>query len=368
MSLENLNARSAERHTPESGSLSVDEALLCPTCDQPVSPEKFEQIQVRVEGEERARAAKIERTLQTRFVGEMAKVEAAKKAEVEKARREAAKAAEAQVKAALASHEKIVNQRLQAQRATLEKAKSAAVSAEKEKYFREKVKLEEQLQEMQRRLQKKTPNELGDEAELDLFEELKREFPNDQIERIKKGKEGGDIILRVIHNGQLCGSILLESKNTRRFMTNYTTKLRNDQVKEGCDHAILSTLAFPAGARQIALRNGALICHPGRVVVLVHLLRRQILQAFSSRLNSAARQEKSAALYEFVVSDKAAELWDQFSTLTEGMRELDQTEIERHRRVWAKRADLITSLVGLHDRLSETVTRIIGATESEAPS
>jgi hypothetical protein len=149
-------------------------------------------------------------------------------------------------------------------------------------------------------------------------------------------------------------------------MTNYTAKLRNDQVKEGCDHAILSTWAFPAGARQIALHNGALICHPGRVVVLVHLLRRQILQAFSSRLSSAARQEKSAALYEFVVSDTAAELWDQFSKLTEGMRELDQTEIERHRRVWAKRADLITSLVGLHDRLSDTVSKIIGATGSRA--
>jgi hypothetical protein len=96
----------------------------------------------------------------------------------------------------LANQEKIINQRLQAQRTTLEKAKVAAVNSEKEKYYREKVKLEEQLEEMQRRLQKKTPNELGDEGELDLFEELKREFPNDQVERIKKGKQGGDIIHR----------------------------------------------------------------------------------------------------------------------------------------------------------------------------
>jgi uncharacterized protein with PIN domain len=62
MSIENLNARSAERHTHGSGNLNVDEALLCPTCNQPVSKEQFEQIQVRIEGEERTRAAKIERT------------------------------------------------------------------------------------------------------------------------------------------------------------------------------------------------------------------------------------------------------------------------------------------------------------------
>jgi uncharacterized protein with PIN domain len=80
MTIESIKARSAE-HTHESGSISVDEAL-CPTCDQPISQEKFEEIQVRIEGEERTRAAKIERTLQARFAGEMAKVEATKKAEV----------------------------------------------------------------------------------------------------------------------------------------------------------------------------------------------------------------------------------------------------------------------------------------------
>jgi hypothetical protein len=69
---------------------------------------------------------------------------------------------------------------LQAQRTTLEKSKSTAVKAEREKYFREKLRLEEQLQEMQRRLQKKTANELGDEGELDVYEELRRAFSNDR--------------------------------------------------------------------------------------------------------------------------------------------------------------------------------------------
>ena len=89
MTIKNIAARSAE-HPHESGSISADEALLCPTCFQPITQEQFEQIQVRIEGEERARAAKIERTLHARFAGEMAKVEATKKAEVEKARKDAA--------------------------------------------------------------------------------------------------------------------------------------------------------------------------------------------------------------------------------------------------------------------------------------
>jgi hypothetical protein len=340
--LENADDRPTGRHAHRH-SIPIDEPTeKCPWCGQKVDRSEYTRIKKEIE-------ARFERQV---------------KIEAERARVEATKAAEAQVKALLANQEKVINQRLQAQRATFDKAKSAAVSAEKEKYFREKVKLEGQLQEMQRRLQKKTANELGDEGERDLFEELKLEFPNDQIERVKKGKEGGDIIHRVVHNGQICGSVLLESKNTSRVMNSYTTKLKNDQARTGCEHGILSTLAFPAGASQLALRNGILLCHPGRVVVLVHLLRRQIIQAFGSRLSNAARQEKSAALYEFVTSPTAAELWDRFSKLTEGMRELDQAEIERHRRVWAKRADLIASLIGLHDRLSETVTKIIGVEAS----
>jgi len=30
------------------------------------------------------------------------------------------------------------------------------------------------------------------------FTGIKREFPNDQVERVKKGKEGGDIIHKIV--------------------------------------------------------------------------------------------------------------------------------------------------------------------------
>ena len=46
-----------------------------------------------------------------------------------------------------------------------EKKLTEAVNSERAKHFGEKLKMEEQLQQMQRRLQKKTANELGDEGE-----------------------------------------------------------------------------------------------------------------------------------------------------------------------------------------------------------
>lgn len=203
--------------------------------------------------------------------------------------------------------------------------------------------------------------------------ELNREFNNqklfkDQIERIKKGKEGGDIIHRVIHNAQICGSILLESKNTTRFMSTYISKLRNDQTRENADHAVLVTSAFPAtvAGRHLLLRDGVLIVSPRLVIPVEHLLRKQILNAHGLRLRKEGRREQRDALYEFVVSDAAAELWGQFATLTAGLRELDQAEMERHRRVWTMRAGLIDSLVGLRDRVSEKVQDIISLDRSTA--
>lgn len=208
MSLEPLNARSGERHTHESGSIS--EALLCPTCEQPVSPELHRIIQ----GKERARAAEIERGLQARFASGMAKIEATKKAEVESARKNAAaqiekakreaatreaairqqaaktakaafapKLAEAeqQIKALKADQRAAIDQRLREQREALDKARVEAVNAEKATAYSERMRLDAKLQELTRQLQKKTANEVADLAEVDLYKMLKSEFAVDNI-------------------------------------------------------------------------------------------------------------------------------------------------------------------------------------------
>src|SRR5580700_5374858 len=100
-----------------------------PYCGQSISRQEFRKIQARIEGEERARIAKVEQSLKERFVREKALAEAKATAVIEKAKKDAAKAAEAQIKAVRASQEEAITQRLAAQRATLEKKGSEAVAA-----------------------------------------------------------------------------------------------------------------------------------------------------------------------------------------------------------------------------------------------
>jgi hypothetical protein len=354
--LENVNDSPTGQHT-HAPSLATGEATeRCPWCGQPIERSEYTRITKEIEARERARLEKAEKALSDHF-------ERQAKSQAEKARRDAAKAAEEQIKTLKANQEKIINQRLQAQRATFDKSKSDAVNAEKEKYFREKVKLEEKLQEMQRRLQKKSINELGDEGELDLFEQLKHAFPNDQIERIKKGRQGGDILHQIVgQKGQICGKILYEVKNTSRFMTKYLTDLRANQLREAADHGVLSTLAFPTGAQQVAVRENLVIVHPARAVAVATLLRRQVVEVHALRLGREGREQKAQALYGFLISSRARELWDGIAKAAEDFRALDQTEKSAHEKVWGRRADLIRAMQSSTGELASAVDRIVSGT------
>jgi hypothetical protein len=98
----------------------------CPYCGQPISRKEFREIQARIEGEERARIADVEKALKDRFAAEKAKAEAEKAAEIEKAKRQAARVAEQQIRALKASQEVAVSQRVAAQREASEKKMAEA--------------------------------------------------------------------------------------------------------------------------------------------------------------------------------------------------------------------------------------------------
>ena len=71
---------------------------------------------------------------------------------------------------------------------SLEQDKATAVNAEKAERFADNLKFSETVQELRRKLENKTAEDLGEGAEIDLFEALKMEFEGDRITRINKGE------------------------------------------------------------------------------------------------------------------------------------------------------------------------------------
>lgn len=369
------------------------------------SHEKFEEIHARIRAKERERAAAVERGLREQLGREKVQIEAKAKAEVEKAGREAAAtvakaraeaaakeaaireevmkaaqtalapriaeadraklAAEQQLQSVKASHEAVLTQRLQEQRSALEQAKTEAVNAERSKAFNEKLKVEEKLQEVQRKLQQKTADELGEGAEVDLFEALKAEFPGDQISRVNKGTPGADIIQDVVHDGIICGRIIYDSKNRHRWRNEYVSKLREDQLAAKADHAVLSSPVFPGRARYLHIQDGVIVINPTRTTTLVEILRKHLVQSHGLRQSNKAREEKTARLYEFITSDRCGQLLDQIDTLTDDLLELDVKEKKAHDLTWRRRGELVKAAQRAHGNFTGEIERIIGTAAAD---
>lgn len=377
----------------------------CPWCDQAIPHEKFDEIHARIEAKERERLVEVERRLKEQVAREKQLVEAKAKVEVEtvqknaaaaieKAKQEATrkevaareearkvveaamahklaeveqgkKAIEQQLRTMKAAQEAQLNQRLKEQREALEKSGTEAVNAERSKAFKEKLKVEEKLQELQRQLQRKTAEELGEGAEVDLFEALKGEFPHDKITRVGKGAAGADIIHNVVHSNKVCGCIVYDSKNRNAWRNEYVTKLRQDQLAAKADHSILSTAVFPAGARQLHVQDAVILVNPARAVVLAQVLRKHILQTHALRLSNEARDQKTTQLYEFMTSDRCSQLLDQIDTVSDDMLALEVKEKTAHDTTWKRRGELIRSVQRAHGDLSAEVERIIGTSDPD---
>ncbi len=352
-----LTARPNGRHTHKANGLATE--AQCPYCGHPISRKEFEKIRARIEAEERARIADVEKALKDRFAAETAKAETQAKAAIEKAGKDAMKFAEAKIKAVAASHDAVVAARLEAQRIRLESKTAETIVAERTKMFAEKAALEHQLADMQRRLQAKTAHQLGEPAEVDLFDALTAAFPEDRIWRVVKGQPGPDVVVEVIHNGAAVGKIVLDSKNHKSWQNKFTSKLRADQLIEGADFAILSSSVFPAGAQQLHLQDNVIVATPARVPVLVHLLRRQIVDNHRLKLTAAARDEKAEKLLGYIISPGCTDLFDRIVKLTADMADLDLKETSAHQTVWKKRGELIRGVQVIHDEFSTAVSAII---------
>jgi hypothetical protein len=331
------------------------------------SEAKAREREIHAEARQTAEAAVAEKLAASETA--RAKSEAALQARIAEIEVTKAKRAEAEDKLAkqLEQRELVLKQQLDSQRETLEKAKDDAINAERAKAFEEKQKLLNKVAEMQRAIEKKTADELGEGAEIDLFEALKNAFPDDIIERINKGLPGADIRQVVRYNGRECGKIMHDSKNHKVFRNEHVKKLLQDKIAAGAEHAILSTHQFPQGTCQLHLQDGVLLANPARVIAIVTLIRHLMLQIHILRLSNTQREHKTAALYAFMVSEQCAQLFSRIDANAEELLDLQVREKKSHDNTWKKQGLLIKQIQKTQADLSNEISCIIGTAPNDPP-
>jgi hypothetical protein len=270
-----------------------------------------------------------------------------------------AAAAKLQVEALQQAHQA----QLQDEREIWQKHTDDAVNAEKAASYEERLKIQTKFEDLKRAYDQKTAEELGEGAEIDLHEALKAEFAGDRIERINKGQPGADILHTVMHNGKECGKIIYDSKNHKQWRTEFVTKLASDQMAAKAEHAVLSTSKFPKGARQLHVQDGVVLAGPARVVALVHVIRRHLVQTNTLRLSNDERVKKTAALYAFITSERCAGFLARIDTHTDDLLELQVKEKKAHDATWKRQGELIRSVQRVRAELTNEIDTIVGTAD-----
>jgi hypothetical protein len=349
----------------------------CPLCDQPIPDDRLDEIRVRLEAQQASLATEITSRLREEFARdkasavELAKRETAREAEAGRAALQEqikavearATSAEGQTKALQETFSAQLTQRLEEQRAALEQARTVAVNAERATAFEKELKLSNKVEELQRALANKTAEELGEGAEIDLYELLKGAFEGDRIERTNLERPGADILHVVIHNGRECGRIVYDSKNHNAWRNDFVTKLASDQMAAKADHAILSTRKFPAGTRHLHVQDGVIIASPSRVAAVVEIVRQHIIQAHSLRLSEEARTQKTAQLYKFMTSRRCRDLFERIDTHTDDLLDLQVKEKKTHEANWKRQGELLRSVQKVRAEICNEIDLIVAAAE-----
>lgn len=250
---------------------------------------------------------------------------------------------------------------LESQRAILTKDRDVIVLKKQAELNREREAFQKKIKELERHLEKKTSNEIGDGAEIDLFELLKENFPHDNITRVQKGQPGADIVHKVQHKGVVCGRIIYDSKHREAWQNLFASKLREDQIAMKADHAILSTTVFPSGKKELCLQEGIIIANPARVAHIAELLRNAVVKMHIRGLSLQERTGKMNKLYEFITSERCAQLFGEAGKVTDDILDLDVEEGKEHQRVWKTRGRLAVRLKNI---LREVDVEISGIVET----
>lgn len=215
--------------------------------------------------------------------------------------------------------------------------------AEKDKVIEDQKR---QLAEAQRKLEQGSQQMQGEIQELDLEQVLTAKFPHDTIEPVPKGQHGGDVLQRV-HGptGQLCGTILWESKRTKSWSDDWLPKLRGDQRAAKAEIAIIVSEALPKDVSTFDSIDGVLVVALSSVIPVAMVMRQQLIEVTNARLAGEGQQTKMELVYQYLTGptfrQRVEAIVEAFSAMHNDLAK-EKKAITKH---WAKREKQIENVM-----------------------
>jgi hypothetical protein len=237
--------------------------------------------------------------------------------------------------------------------------------------------LDGQLRDAQRKIAQGSQQLQGEVLELAIEESLKRAFPLDTIEEVKKGQRGGDVLQHVMtRTGQEAGIILWETKRAKDWQSAWTVKLKEDMRMSGATVGVLVTMpgALPrdwTSGDLFATYDEVWVTQFSTALGLAGALRDGIVGMHKQRLVSAGKGEKMEALYDYLTSPHFAQklraIYDTFKRMKDELESEKNQTMQR----WARREKQlqggVTQLLGIGGDIQGLAQQELRMLELEEP-
>jgi hypothetical protein len=263
-------------------------------------------------------------------------------AEIERLKREKEELRE-EIKA---EQEKLLNEKLKEAKENIrkiEQERNELTIKELQKQLEDQKKLTE---EMMRKQEQGSTQLQGEVQELAIEEWLKKNFPLDTIEEIKKGQNGADCIQIVNTNHRNnCGMIYYESKRTKTFSNEWIEKFKNDMRSKGINIGILVTQTMPKNMERMGFKDGIWICTFEEFKSLSAIIREHVISISDITASQENKGDKMEMLYNYLTSPQFKSHIEALVEVFKQMEEDLASEKRAMARIWSMREKQIEKVI-----------------------
>ncbi len=237
--------------------------------------------------------------------------------------------------------------------------------AEKNKQLED---MRRQIEDLKRKAEQGSQKLQGDIQELGLEKTLRGRFPRDEIESVKSGVRGADILQKVISDsGQLCGTILWESKRVRNWSNKWIDKLIEDKQAARADVAVIVTDALPEHVQHMGGVRGVLLTTFSLATCLAETLRVNMALLGQTRLALSGQDDQKSRIFQYFTSPQ---FHDRMATIAEQFEQM-QADLAREKaamnRTWAKREKQIETIVSSTAKFTGELQALCGSSLPQLP-
>ena len=232
-----------------------------------------------------------------------------------------------------------VERKLDIERSQIKKKSSEEFSLKEAELKKKITDAQKANEELTRKLEQGSQQLQGEVLELELESLLEQSYPFDDVEPVKKGIRGADVLQRVkLRSGAICGTIVWETKRAENWSNNWVPKLKEDMQRESGDIAVLVSTVFPANIDEVIVQyEGVWLVRPEVVSGLSAALRTVLIESQRQKSVSVGKNEQMEALFDYVTSNQFAQRIRAVVENYESMRVDLEKEKAAMQRLWKKR-------------------------------